>query len=202
MSNYRHQLLLVCIHAFALSCASRQELPRAPAISPLAQRSIVAELGSTPPSTIAAAVTNPYAPTRSLGAATYSWQSEKRAECPAESSAREQPGVLAAFPERTPEAGINDRAVSADSVVLGLRPAIHHCFSRWLEAKLDAQGSVRFALELGCAGEVQAISAENQGVDEGTLECLFAVVAPARFAPPVGGRATILVPVVLKNAAR
>jgi len=58
------------------------------------------------------------------------------------------------------------------------------------------------ALELGCAGDVQAISAENQGVDQSTLSCLFSAVAPARFAPPVGGHATVPVPVVFKNAAR
>jgi len=49
---------------------------------------------------------------------------------------------------------------------------------------------------------VQAISADVQGVDEPTLECLFTVVGPAQFVPPAGGHATLQVPVVFKNAAR
>ncbi|MEI9950132.1 MAG: hypothetical protein WDO74_14450 [Pseudomonadota bacterium] len=158
-------------------------------------------------------LTNPYAPIRSRNAAMYSWQSEKRAQCIPESLAqradlepRSEPGaaraMLAAFPERTSDPGGKTQAPSPDLVVAGLRHALHHCFSRWLDARVDAQGSVRFALELGCAGEVEAISAENQGVDESTLTCLFSAVAPARFAPPAGGHATVLVPVVFKNAAR
>jgi hypothetical protein len=166
------------------------------------------ELRSTRPGA-AASLANPYAPTRSHGARVYSWQSEKRAECgPGVAAAKPElergstRALLAAMPERSSDPSGKVQPLSPDFVVAGLRPAIHHCFSRWLDAKLDAQGSVRLALELGCAGDVQAISAENQGVDESTLTCLFSVVAPARFAPPVGGRATVLVPVVFKNAAR
>jgi len=205
MSNSRHLLPLACAQALALSCAHRPELARShPAISQIPGWGIESALRSTPAA--APSVSNPYAPTRTLAAGVYSWQSNKRTECPSEPSARVQrsaaSGLLASFPEPTPEPVNKVQPVSPDSVVLALRPAIHHCYSRWLEARVDAQGSVRFALELGCTGDVRAISAENQGVDEGTLACLFSAVAPARFAPPVGGRATVLVPVVFKNAAR
>jgi hypothetical protein len=61
---------------------------------------------------------------------------------------------------------------------------------------------VRFALELGCAGEVQTIAAEVKGVDESTVACLFNIVGPAQFEPPAGGHARLQVPVVFKNAAR
>lgn len=89
-----------------------------------------------------------------------------------------------------------------DFVVASLRPRLRSCFSSLLERHEQAEGSIRFALGLGCSGEVQTISAKAEGVDEPTIECLFAVVAPARFAPPAGGRATIQVPVVFKNSAR
>ncbi len=89
-----------------------------------------------------------------------------------------------------------------DLVVASLRPAFRHCFSRWLDEKADAEGSVRLALELGCAGNVQAISADVKGVDEPTVGCLFTVVGPAQFEPPANGHATIQVPVVFKNASR
>jgi hypothetical protein len=89
-----------------------------------------------------------------------------------------------------------------DFVVASLRPRLRGCFAGLLERRAQAEGSIRFALELGCAGEVQTISAKAEGVDEPTVECLFAVVAPALFDPPVGGRATIHMPVVFKNSAR
>ncbi len=139
----------------------------------------------------------------------YSWQSEKRAQCAPEALPRTlgleadpARAILAALPEGTPDPASKALPVSPDHVVAELRPALHHCFSRWLADRVDAQGSVRLALELGCAGEVEAISAKNQGVDESTLACLFSAVAPARFAPPAGGHATVLVPVVFKNGAR
>ncbi len=94
------------------------------------------------------------------------------------------------------------RPVTPDSVVAAMRPAFRQCFSHWLDEKADAEGSVRLALELGCAGTVQAISADANGVDEPTVGCLFTVVGPAQFEPPAGGHATIQVPVVFKNANR
>ena len=156
-------------------------------------------------------VKNPYAPIRARNADVYSWQSETRAVCTLETLAQPSgvergasaaPNVLAALPERPSDSGHGAQPQNPDLVVAGLRPALHHCFSRWLDDRVNAQGSVRFKLELGCAGEVEAISAENQGVDSSTLVCLFSAVAPTRFAPPVGGHATLLVPVVFKNAAR
>ncbi len=84
-----------------------------------------------------------------------------------------------------------------------MRPRFRQCFSHWIDEKADAEGSVRFALELGCAGNVQAITADDvRGVDEPTLACLFTVVGPAQFDPPANGHATIQVPVVFKSAAR
>jgi len=58
------------------------------------------------------------------------------------------------------------------------------------------------ALELGCAGDVQAISAENQGVDQSTLSCLFSAVAPAPLCSASRRARYVPVPVVFKNAAR
>jgi hypothetical protein len=100
-----------------------------------------------------------------------------------------------------PEATANARR-DPDFVVASLRPRLRSCFAGLLDRSAEAQGSIRFALELGCAGEVQTISAKAEGVDEPTVECLFAVVAPAMFDPPAGGHATIHVPVVFKNSGR
>ncbi|MET0791232.1 MAG: hypothetical protein ABW061_06890 [Polyangiaceae bacterium] len=168
---------------------------------------------------------NPYAPKHDSDGPHYSWQSATPVKCAPDA---EKPAVLTfsgsvgVFPllsdeeleraqlaaDAPPPSGkeepseVDKRASSPDLVVAALRPRFRQCFSRWLDAKADAEGSVRLALELGCAGNVQAINAEVRGVDEPTLACLFTVVGPAQFGPPVAGHATIQVPVVFKNAAR
>jgi hypothetical protein len=214
MSTSRHLLLLACTHALVSSCAVHPELARSqPAVRNMPRPVAPSEPLFVEPRSAVPPVANPYAPVRSLTGAVYSWQSEKRVECApetavqkpeAESALEPSPaqGMLAAFPERPFDPGRSAPPVSPNVVVAGLRLALHQCFSRWLEEQADAQGSVHLALELGCAGEVEAISAENQGVDESTLACLFSALAPARFAPPAGGHATVHVPVVFKNAAR
>ena len=213
MSNFCHLLLLACSLALANGCASRPQVARSqrPIIAFDVLRAELETVRTTELDASETRVKNPYAPTRARNADVYSWQSETRAVCTPESLAQPSgmerrsvavPSVLAALPERTLDSGHSAQPQNPDLVVAGLRPALHHCFSRWLDDRVNAQGSVRFKLELGCAGEVEAISAENQGVDSSTLVCLFSAVAPTRFAPPVGGHATLLVPVVFKNAAR
>ena len=214
MSTSCHLLLLACLHALVLSCASRPELARPHLAGSNAPRSVVlleSPFSETPAAILP--VANPYAPVRSPNPAVYSWQSERRAECTPDPLAAMPEtgralgpgaarGVFAALPERTSDPASRAQPVSPEVVVAGLRPAFHQCFSHWLDDHADAQGSVRLALELGCAGEVDAISAENTGVDSSTLTCLFSAVAPARFAPPAAGHATVRLPVVFKNAAR
>lgn len=225
MSIHRHVPLLACIHAIIVGCRS-QPLPVQPsAPPPSGPQAIEFEVPPAQPERS----TSPYAPTRSANSPHYSWQNASPKKCESVPVARqpEAPvvlkfsgsvGVFPPIPDEVIDAeqaqarepqttgdGVEPSAAaarSADFVVASLRPAFRHCFSRWLDAKADAEGSVRLALELGCAGDVQAISADVQGVDEPTLECLFTVVAPAQFGPPANGRATLQVPVVFKNASR
>ncbi len=163
-----------------------------------------------PLSAAASAPTGPYAPSRSLNASQYSWQSATPAKCAARTPTKVE-GSVGAFPllSAAEEASLAAQLGSteparapADAVVASLRPAFRQCFSRFLETKANAEGSVRFALEVGCSGEVQAIAADVKGVDEATVSCLFRIVGPARFEPPAGGHATLQVPVVFKNATR
>jgi hypothetical protein len=174
---------------------------------------------------------NPYAPHCITPLQRYAWQNPKQPACGGAKAVTEQDGSdttqvkltffdsVAAFPllpeDETgvvppkPEAdGAPALAASAparrdpDFVVASLRPRLRSCFTSLLERSERAEGSIRFALGLGCAGEVQTISANTEGVDEPTIECLFKVVAPAMFEPPATGHATIQVPVVFKNSAR
>jgi len=226
MSIHRHALLLACIHASLVACASHPlpvQQPSAP--PPSGPQAIEFEAAPRKP----ARATSLYAPTRNANSPHYSWQNATPRKCETAPAVKgpEAPlvlkfeGSVGVFPPMPDEVIDSQQAESsealdtwgsgepkapesrsADFVVASLRPAFRHCFSRWLDAKADAEGSVRLALELGCAGDVQAISADVQGVDEPTLECLFTVVAPAQFGPPANGRATLQVPVVFKNASR
>lgn len=218
-----HVPILASLPLILGSCATSTALVHAP--EPSASGPAAIEFERDPPKP--ARAPSPYAPTRAGNSPRYSWQSAMPKACAPEASARqaEVPVVLSfsgsvgVFPPLPDEVTDPPPAQSsapstwgsgtpapevrsADLVVAALRPAFRRCFSRWLEAKADAEGSVRLALELGCGGEVQAISADVQGVDEPTLECLFTVVGPAQFVPPAGGHATLQVPVVFKNAAR
>ncbi|HEY3252662.1 MAG TPA: hypothetical protein VGJ91_01900 [Polyangiaceae bacterium] len=224
MPIYRRFLLLASVPPLLLACASALTPVHARKPTPVGPEAI--EFEPQAPAPVRAH--NPYAPTRSANLPQYSWRSATERRCQSEPSAKQPDapivlkfsgsvGVFPPIPEEvideqqaTPEAldtwGSGEPAPSErrspDLVVAGLRPAFRRCFSRWLDSKADAEGSVRFALELGCAGDVQAISADVQGVDESTLECLFTVVAPAQFGPPANGHATLQVPVVFKNASR
>jgi hypothetical protein len=179
---------------------------------------------------VSAASQNPYAPRRVGPLHQYAWQNPKQPPCSrAQLASLEQKptyttqvklsffGSVAAFPlTADDDSGVLPPKPEADGapvepqnarrdpdfVVASLRPRLRSCFSSLLERSEQAEGSIRFALSLGCAGEVQTISAKTEGVDEPTIECLFAVVAPAMFDPPAGGHATIQVPVVFKNSAR
>lgn len=173
---------------------------------------------------------NPYAPTCITPLHQYAWQNPKQTPC-SRSAALKEPAPIytaevklsffdsvAAFPLLTDDTGgIVPPTPQADGapaespggsrrdpdfVVASLRPRLRSCFASLLERSEQAEGSIRFALSLGCGGEVQTISAKTEGVDEPTIACLFAVVAPAMFDPPASGHATIQVPVVFKNSAR
>ncbi len=65
-----------------------------------------------------------------------------------------------------------------------------------------SEGSVRFAVQIDCSGEVGAVAAKSNGVDEPTVSCLFGVVAQAAFEAPAKGQATLQIPVVFKNTER
>ncbi|MEI9938707.1 MAG: hypothetical protein WDO69_15925 [Pseudomonadota bacterium] len=225
MSIYRGILLLACTHPLLLSCRTAPASVHTP--EPWSGGPEAIEFESPRP--VPSQAHNRYAPTRTANLPHYSWQSATPQSCEPAPSAKEPDapivltfgGSVGVFPP-IPDEAIDARQAkpagsldtwgggepppsgsrSPDLVVAGLRPAFRHCFSRWLDSKADAEGSVRFALEVGCAGAVQAISADVQGVDESTLECLFTVVAPAQFGPPANGHATLQVPVVFKNASR
>lgn len=163
----------------------------------------------------------PYAPTRT-SATDYVWQRSPRADCAPRSPIRfagshgefpllpEDDAGAAAAPEAPDTWGTGRHQTSAEplaarspeQVVAALRPRLRRCFSSWLERSGANEGSVRFALEIDCGGEVGAVTAKSSRVDESTVTCLFGVVTQASFVAPAAGHATLEIPVVFKTAER
>lgn len=159
----------------------------------------------------------PYAPTRTAPN-DYSWHRAPKTTCLAPTHLRfdgphgdfpllpDDFTVALTSPET--EAGASDDSAaahgprSADQVIASLRPRFRQCFSSWFDRGTGAEGSVRFALELACNGDVEAVTAKSSGVDEPTVACLFGVIARAEFEPPSAGQALLQVPVVFKNTER
>jgi hypothetical protein len=223
MSTLRYFILICHAGSFGLlgsACAGHPALVPARYTASEGLQSIELEsgggaLGSTP---------SPYIPKRDSNGSHYSWQSETVLKCAADTKplVLTFSGSVGVFPllsdeelERAEAAALvqplaasaqqpahDKRASNPDLVVARLRPRFRRCFSNWLAARSDAEGSVRLTLELGCFGNVQAITADVRGVDEPTLACVFNAVGPAQFDPPADGHATIQIPVVFKNAAR
>jgi hypothetical protein len=158
----------------------------------------------------------PYAPTRT-SASDYSWRRAPKTTCVAPTHLRfdgphgefpllsDDAVELASPPEDSNAEEGQAKAPgprSADQVIASLRPRFRQCFSSWFDRGTTAEGSVRFALELACNGDVESVTAKSSGVDEPTVACLFGVVARAEFDPPAAGQALLQVPVVFKNTER
>jgi len=85
---------------------------------------------------------------------------------------------------------------NAARVVAGMRARFRACYQTLLEKRDPrAAGQVRLALRVDCEGRIAAITAQTSGVDQETVECMFAAVGDDRFDPPVGGKAVVNVPV-------
>ncbi len=102
-------------------------------------------------------------------------------------------------------AAVNDPMVTgsvidAARVVAGLRPGFHACYQRTINDYPDAEGSIRLSLDVGANGEVQSVGASSSGNVPGSLvSCVRMRARVAKFSPPDGGRALVVVPVTFKK---
>jgi hypothetical protein len=91
----------------------------------------------------------------------------------------------------------------AETVVAGLRGAFRRCYMLGLNDYPDMAGSVQVRAKLGPNGEVQSIHAQPNGtITSSVASCVASRVRTARFAPPVGGTATVVIPVKLVQAEK
>lgn len=199
-------LALSSIASFCVACAAQ-----APRVQRVAEPATTVTFEAEAPSVASAKL--PYAPTRT-SPTDYTWRRAPKTACVGPTHLRVD-GSHGEFP-LVPDDAIDLSAASeandgqaevpgprnVDQVIASLRPRFRQCFSSWFDRGTTAEGSVRFALELACNGDVEAIDAKSSGVDESTVSCLFGVMARAEFEPPSTGQALLHVPVVFKNTDR
>lgn len=84
---------------------------------------------------------------------------------------------------------------NASAVVASMAPAFRRCYNHALQKDPNTRGSARITGKIGAQGEVLSVSPSSSGLSADTVACISAVVASARFSPPEGGGATIVIPV-------
>lgn len=85
---------------------------------------------------------------------------------------------------------------NAQSVLATMRPAFRSCYNRGLQTNPNMKGSLRITARIGPNGEVVVANpAGGNGLSKEVIDCVVTRVKSARFSPPVGGGATIVLPV-------
>ena len=84
---------------------------------------------------------------------------------------------------------------NAAYVVAQMRPGFVDCYDRLSRVRSSADGSIGFAIDVNCHGQVVAIEATARVIDGEAVRCMLGVAEQGQFDPPNGGRAVIQVPI-------
>lgn len=85
---------------------------------------------------------------------------------------------------------------SAQSVIAGMGPSFRRCYNNGLQTNPNMKGSLRITARIGPNGEVVVANPSGgNGLSKEVIDCVVARFKSARFSPPEGGGATIVVPV-------
>jgi hypothetical protein len=114
----------------------------------------------------------------------------------AEAASAGGPRVNASVNTPTVTGSVSDAA----RVVAGLRPGFHSCYQHTIGDYPDAEGGIRLALDVGPNGDVQSVGATTSGnLPASLVSCVRTRAQLAKFGPPDGGRALVIVPVIFKK---
>ncbi len=80
--------------------------------------------------------------------------------------------------------------------VLGeVSKAFEACYKEGLKANPDEEGSVKLTASVGLSGEVTNVAvSELKGLSQAVVDCASDKLKKAKFEPPQGGLATLVVP--------
>jgi hypothetical protein len=106
-------------------------------------------------------------------------------------------GPASATPSAVPDGAPSQTGSIANAayVVAEMRPGFLDCYDRLSRVRSNADGSIGFAIEVNCHGQVVAIEATARVIEVEAVRCMLAVAEQGQFDPPNGGRAVIQVPI-------
>lgn len=85
---------------------------------------------------------------------------------------------------------------NAQSVVASMGPGFRRCYNNGLQTNPNMKGSLRITARIGPNGDVVVANPSGgNGLSKEVIDCVVNRVKSARFSPPVGGGATIVLPV-------
>lgn len=85
---------------------------------------------------------------------------------------------------------------SVQSVVAAMGADFRRCYNNGLQTNPNMKGSLRITARIGPNGEVVVANPSGgNGLSKEVIDCVVARFKSARFSPPEGGGATIVVPV-------
>jgi hypothetical protein len=88
----------------------------------------------------------------------------------------------------------------AERVIYGLRSAFRRCYQRGLDQYPDAEGAVRLTFVIQSNGDPGSVGAAPSGnLPPSIVSCIQGHARSAQFAPPEGGSAVVVAPVILKK---
>jgi hypothetical protein len=88
----------------------------------------------------------------------------------------------------------------AERVIYGLRAAFRQCYQRGLDHYPDAEGAVRLTFVIQSNGEPASVGAAPSGnLPPSIVSCIQGRARSAQFAPPEGGSAVVVAPVILRK---
>ena len=98
-------------------------------------------------------------------------------------------------PTPAPDPSRQGRASNAELVVGSMRTSFRGCYKNELQARATAEGHMRMTGKIGADGGVVEVALVSSGFSTAMAECMGTQFLAAKFSPPDGGGASIVIPV-------
>jgi hypothetical protein len=87
---------------------------------------------------------------------------------------------------------------NADSVIAGMAGDLRRCHATALQADAATHGTLRVTVKVEATGGVVVIDESHEGLTPELVSCVITRVQSAKFSPPQGGAATVVIPITFE----
>lgn len=105
------------------------------------------------------------------------------------------PAPIAIATAPAPAAPPGGSVSNAQAVVAAMAPGFRRCYVDGLNADPKLSGKTRITAKIGPDGAVVSVTPSTTALNDKVMACVVATVRAARFSPPDGGGATVVIPV-------